>query len=90
MGALKGHNEPDDVGWPQVRLDSVAPGDWEDLRSVRLRALTDAPRAFVSEHSREAGWLEEDWRSAIQQARWVVARMAYDVIGVGCSSYRGA
>jgi ribosomal protein S18 acetylase RimI-like enzyme len=86
MGALKGHNEPDDVGRAQVRLDSVGPGDWEDLRSVRLRALTDAPKAFVSEHSREAGWLEDDWRSAIQEARWVVARTAHDVIGVARSS----
>ena len=86
MGALKCPNAPDDVGRPQVRLDSVAPGNWEDLRSVRLRALTDAPRAFVSEHSREAGWLEEDWRSAIQQARWVVARTAHDVIGVARSN----
>jgi ribosomal protein S18 acetylase RimI-like enzyme len=73
-------------GRARVRLDSVAPGDWEDLRSVRLRALTDAPQAFVSKHSREAGWLEEDWRSAIHEARWVVARTAHDVIGVARSS----
>ena len=86
MGTLKGHSEPDDVGRPQVRLDWVAPGDWKDLRSVRLRALTDAPKAFVSEHGREADWLEEDWRSAIRQARWVVARTAHDVIGVARSS----
>ena len=86
MGALTGHTEPEDVGRPQVRLGWVTPGDWKDLRSVRLRALTDAPKAFVSEHSREAGWLEEDWRAAIQQARWVVARTSHDVIGVARSS----
>ena len=62
MGALKGHSEPDDDGLLQVRLDWVTPADWKDLRSVRLRALADAPKAFVSEHSREADWLEEDWR----------------------------
>lgn len=86
MGALKGHRKPDDGGRLQVRLDWVTPADWKDLRSVRLRALADAPKAFVSEHSREADWLEEDWRSAIQQARWVVARTAHDVIGVARSS----
>src|SRR5580658_4370775 len=40
----------------------------------------------VSEHGREADWLEEDWRSAIQQARWVVARTAHGVVGVARSS----
>ena len=86
MGTLKGRGGPDDVGRPQVRLDRVVPGDWQDLRSVRLRALTDAPKAFVSEHGREANWLEDDWRSAIRQARWVVARTAHDVIGVARAS----
>ena len=86
MGTLKSHREPDDGGRLQVRLDWVTLADWKDLRSVRLRALADAPKAFVSEHSREADWLEEDWRSVIQQARWVVARTAHDVIGVARSS----
>ena len=86
MGALKGPSEPDDVGSPQVRIDWVTPADWKELRSVRLRALADAPEAFVSEHRRETDWLEEDWRSAIYQARWVVARTAHGVIGLARSS----
>ena len=86
MDDLKGPGEPNDVRRPQVRLDWVTPADWKELRSVRLRALADAPKAFVSEHGREVGWLEEDWRSAIQQARWVVARTGHDVIGVARSS----
>jgi ribosomal protein S18 acetylase RimI-like enzyme len=86
MGALKGPSEPDDVGSPQVRIDWVTPADWKELRSVRLRALADAPEAFLSEHRREADWLEEDWRSAIYQARWVVARTAHGVIGLARSS----
>lgn len=86
MGALKDPSEPDDVRRLQVRLDWVTPADWKDLRSVRLRALADAPKAFVSEHSREADWREEDWRSAIQQTRWVVARTAHGVIGVARSN----
>lgn len=86
MGTLSGRSEPDDVGRLELHLAWVTPGDWKDLRSVRLRALTDAPKAFTSEHSREAGWSEEDWLSAIQQARWVVARTAHEVIGVARSS----
>src|ERR1700722_10151330 len=86
MGALKGHSEPDDDGRLQVRLDWVTTAERKELRSVRLRALADAPKAFISEFSREADWLEEYWRSAIQQARWVVARTARGVIGVARSS----
>jgi ribosomal protein S18 acetylase RimI-like enzyme len=86
MGALKDPSEPDDVGRLQVHIDWVNPWGWKELRSVRLRALADAPKAFVSEHSREADWVEEDWRSAIYQARWVVARTAHGVIGVVRSS----
>jgi ribosomal protein S18 acetylase RimI-like enzyme len=86
MSALQGPGEPDDVHRLQVRLDWVTPADWKDLRSVRLRALADAPKAFVSEHGREDGWLEEDWRSAIYQGLWVVARTAHGVIGVARSS----
>lgn len=85
-GALKGPGEPDDVSRLQVRLDWVTPADWKELRSVRLRALADAPKAFASEHSREVDWLEKDWRSAIQQGQWVVARTAQGVIGVARSS----
>jgi ribosomal protein S18 acetylase RimI-like enzyme len=86
MGALKDPGKPGDIGWLHVRLDRVTPADWKELRSVRLRALADAPKAFISEHDREADWLEENWRSAIQQARWVVARTAHGVIGVARSS----
>ena len=62
---------------------SLAPGPYP---SVRLRALADAPKTFVSDHSREVGWLRRTRRSAIQQARWVVARTAHGVIGVARSS----
>lgn len=85
MDDLKDHGEYD-AGRLQVRLDWVTPEDWKDVRSVRLRALADAPKAFVTEHGREVGWREEDWRSAIQQARWVVARTGHYVIGVARSS----
>lgn len=86
MGILKDSGEPEDVGRLQVRFELVAPADWRELRSVRLRALADAPKAFTSEHSQEADWLEQDWRSAIQQGQWVVARSAQGAIGVARSS----
>lgn len=86
MGILSDNEWPDDAGPPQVRLDWVTPDDWSDLRTVRLRALADAPDAFASEPSREASWLERDWRSVMEQAQWVVARTAQDIIGVARSS----
>ena len=86
MGDLKRYNEPGGHGRLQVRLDWATPSDWEDVRAVRLQALADAPSAFIAESSRETDWLEEDWRSAIKQARWVVARAGHFVVGVARSS----
>jgi ribosomal protein S18 acetylase RimI-like enzyme len=69
-----------------VRLAAVRPGDWADLQRVRLRSLADAPKAFVAEYEHEVRWREDDWRSVIRQARWVLARGPVGVVGVARSS----
>lgn len=81
-----GADRGDDAGLPGLRVDRLAPDDWLELRTVRLSALREAPQAFLSEHSHEAGWLEDDWRCTLQRAQWVVARTADRVIGVARSS----
>jgi GNAT superfamily N-acetyltransferase len=48
-----------------VSVRTVADGDWELMRDVRLAALQDAPDAFGSTYAREAGFTEEQWRGRI-------------------------
>lgn len=43
----------------------LGPEESELLRSVRLRALADAPTAFGSTHEREHAFTEEEWRGRL-------------------------
>jgi GNAT superfamily N-acetyltransferase len=47
--------------------------DWELLRAIRLDALLNAPRAFVSTHAREAEYNEWQWREWLRRDLWLLA-----------------
>lgn len=63
-----------------VRL--LEPGDWHVLRTIRLRALAESPRAFTSQYRRESRWNEHQWRRRFDTAHWIVALDGHEVIGV--------
>lgn len=63
-----------------VRL--LEPGDWHVLRTIRLRALADSPRAFTAHYHRESRLNEHEWRRRFDVARWVVAVDGGEVIGL--------
>lgn len=47
--------------------------DWHLLRGIRLRALRESPRAFMSEHDREARRGERQWRTLLRGDLWLLA-----------------
>lgn len=59
-----------------VRADSLTPvdirrlgrGDGQELREVRLRALSDAPYAFSSSFGRESGLAPEFWEQRVAES----------------------
>ena len=49
-------------------IREVRPADWELLRDVRLRALADAPYAFLTRYDEAASWPDERWQERTRQA----------------------
>jgi ribosomal protein S18 acetylase RimI-like enzyme len=47
--------------------------DWRRLRTIRLRALRDAPRAFTASYYQEAGRDESWWRERLRSDIWLLA-----------------
>lgn len=57
------------TGIRRIRAD-----EWEALRDLRLRALADAPQAFLTTLAEAQRWSEEEWREAARRGasgdRW--------------------
>jgi L-amino acid N-acyltransferase YncA len=66
-------------------VDALAADDWAILRDVRLRALKDAPAAYISTYEDVACWTEAQWRDCFATAVWVVLRSDGRIIGVASS-----
>lgn len=45
----------------------MAADDWQTIRSVRLRALSDAPSAFGSSYEQQSRESDEQWIERVQQ-----------------------
>jgi RimJ/RimL family protein N-acetyltransferase len=60
----------------------LGPDEWHVLRTIRLRALSDSPRAFMSHYETEARWSEGQWRQRFASGTWVVAIESGAVIGI--------
>src|SRR5690349_17477558 len=50
----------------------MAEEEWIILRDVRLAALHESPRAFLSSHSEELAFEEQKWRAEFGRGEWTV------------------
>jgi ribosomal protein S18 acetylase RimI-like enzyme len=62
-------------------LRRVGSDDWELYQEIRLRALSDSPDAFGSTLERERGFTEDEWRTRLTGAVYVV--LDPDAVSVG-------
>ncbi|WP_433523578.1 N-acetyltransferase family protein [Nocardia pseudovaccinii] len=67
---------------PLVRL--LTPEDWAAFRSIRLRALADAPQAFGSTLEQARSRSDQDWSDLLTQRAQFVASV--DGIDVGTAA----
>jgi hypothetical protein len=67
-----------------VQVDLLSPADWRTLRSMRIKALRDAPDAFLTTLADVKKWRTADWVAGIESSTWTVARAGREVVGIAC------
>lgn len=78
-----------------VRIDRLTLADGERSRSLRLRALQDAPDSFASTFQAEAAFTQEDWRRRLERSdavTFVASEVGDDigtVVGVASTEHPG-
>jgi ribosomal protein S18 acetylase RimI-like enzyme len=68
-----------------VSLTRLQPQEWQRLRSIRLRALIDAPDAFGTTFEEANAWSPDDWCRQLMTLPTVVA--VKDGVDVGMARY---
>lgn len=51
-----------DMGDPSVKIVGLTPDLWELYKSIRLRALCEAPQAFARSYAEEKDYPQERWK----------------------------
>ncbi|WP_433196751.1 N-acetyltransferase family protein [Nocardia sp. CA-107356] len=68
------------MGDSRVRVRLLTVDDWSALRSIRLRALADAPQAFASTLEHALARTDQDWRELlVHRAQFVASVDGSDV-----------
>ena len=60
----------------------LVPDEWETLRALRLRALSDAPSAFLGTLADESRRNGDEWRRLVADRAWLVATVGSRPAGV--------
>jgi RimJ/RimL family protein N-acetyltransferase len=65
----------------QIEYRWLTPDDWEDYRSIRLRAVKDHPDAFGGEYEKESQLAEADFRGRLERYNLVAAYHGDKIVG---------
>jgi ribosomal protein S18 acetylase RimI-like enzyme len=63
----------------------LAAAEWHLLRDIRLSALAESPRAFLSDLHQEARWGRDEWQCTFEAASWLIAGLGWwsnDIVGL--------
>lgn len=56
--------------------------EWRTLREVRLTALKDSPKSFLSNYTNEIAYDEARWREEFSRGEWIVAATDESINGL--------
>lgn len=62
----------------------LTPDDWQELKSIRLRAVQAEPAAFGRTLEEESAKSEEVWRKQLAESSYYVARVDGQTVGMVC------
>jgi ribosomal protein S18 acetylase RimI-like enzyme len=65
-----------------ITIRQAAPSDWEVVKAVRLRALADAPDAYVSTLEEESAFPDAVWIERLERAHQLLAFDGSDAVGM--------
>jgi GNAT superfamily N-acetyltransferase len=65
------------------RISHVAGPEWKRLKDIRLAALSDSPKAFLSDPDVERAQGDERWMTMCEASYWFVATVDGQVVGLG-------
>jgi ribosomal protein S18 acetylase RimI-like enzyme len=60
------------TGSSLVHWRAITEDQWRELRDVRLTALQESPRSFLSKYSNEVTYGEERWRAEFSRGEWII------------------
>jgi GNAT superfamily N-acetyltransferase len=63
-------------------VQRAGPAQWQAVKTTRLRALADSPRAFASTLAHEASFEDNEWRQRVANGNWFLAWSAGSPVGI--------
>jgi GNAT superfamily N-acetyltransferase len=73
---------------PTIRLCGA--GDWQDLRAIRLEALSDTPEAYGSTYEESVRWSDAQWKDAASTWLYYFAVRDGRVVGMVSGGFNDA
>jgi GNAT superfamily N-acetyltransferase len=67
---------------PTLSIRRSGPGDWPDLRTIRLEALADTPDAYGSTYGETVLWSDAQWKDNATNRLYYLAHRDGRVVGM--------
>jgi GNAT superfamily N-acetyltransferase len=64
--------------------------DWQDLRAIRLEALSDTPEAYGSTYEESVRWSDAQWKNAASTRLYYLAYRDGQVVGMVSGGFNDA
>ncbi len=68
----------------ELVIEKIGAHNWQDYRTIRLKALQDEPKAFSSTYEREVAWKDVEWKSraVAENSLILVAKTGDKIVGI--------